>query len=70
MLLDLWPPEIWAPGTPGESQGTKIFTSKNFSYQPLMMLFYAFWGFIGQKVMKIKKNQRCLVFPLLVAKYA
>ena len=51
------PPEIQAPGTPGESQGTKILGSKIFSYHPQLMLFYTFWGFVSQKMMKYKNNQ-------------
>ena len=49
MVLDLEPPEILAPGTPGVSLGTKIITSKFFSYHKNMMLFNAFFGFVLQK---------------------
>ena len=42
MLLDPDPSEILAPGTPGMSLGTKIFSSKFFSYHMNNMLFYAF----------------------------
>ena len=56
------PAEILAPWTPGVSHGTKIFGSKIFSYHPQMMLFYAFWGFVMQKMLKIMKN--CLFLAL------
>ena len=59
------PAEILAPWTPGVSHGTKIFGSKIFSYHPQMMLFYAFWRFVMQKMLKIMKNcpflHKCLV---------
>ena len=57
--------EIGAPGTPRVSLGTKFLVSKIFSYHPQMMLFYAFWGFVMQKMLKIMKNcpflHKCLV---------
>ena len=46
MVLGLDPPEIQAPGTLSESQGTKILVSKISSHHPHMMLFYAFLGFV------------------------
>ena len=46
MILDLRPPEIQAPVTLSESQGTKILVSKISSHHPRMMLFYVFWGFV------------------------
>ena len=64
-ILHVRPPEIGVPVTPGMSHGTKIFGSKIFSYHPQMMLFYAFWGFVMQKMLKIMKNcpflHKCLV---------
>ena len=48
-ILELHPPEIGAPVTPGMSLGTKIFVSKIFSYDPVMILFYEIFWFIGQK---------------------
>ena len=48
-ILELHPPEIGAPVTPGMSLGTKIFVSKFFSYDPVMILFYDIFWFIGQK---------------------
>ena len=47
--------EIGAPGTPGVSLGTKFLVSKIFSYHPQMMLFYAFFKFVLQKMLKIMK---------------
>ena len=55
-IISAHPPEIGAPVTPGVSHGTKIFGSKIFSYHPQMMLFYVFWGFVLQKMQKIKEN--------------
>ena len=64
-ILGVRPPEIGVQVTPGMSHGTKIFGSKIFSYHPQMMLFYAFWGFVMQKMLKIMKNcsflHKCLV---------
>ena len=40
MVLELGPSEIETPGTPAQSQGTKILVSKNFSYYHGDMLFY------------------------------
>ena len=48
--------EIGAPGTSGVSLGTKFLVSKIFSYHPQIMLFYAFWGFVTQKVPKKEKK--------------
>ena len=48
--------EIGAPATPRVSLGTKFLVSKFFSYHPQMMLFSAFWGFVLQKMLKIKKH--------------
>ena len=56
MVLDLGPPEIQAPGTLSESQGSKIFVSKISSHHPEMMLFYAFWGFVMRKMLKKGKG--------------
>ena len=70
MILDLDPPEIQAPVTLGKSQGTKIFASKNFSYHPQIMLFYAFLGFVTQKMPKIKKNSLISLIFLLMRKSA
>ena len=65
MVLDLDPPEIQAPGTLSKSQGTKILVSKISSHHLEIMLFYAFWGFVMQKMLKIMKNcpflHKCLV---------
>ena len=61
-ILDVRPPEIGVPVTPGMSHGTKIFGSKFFSYHPQMMLFYVFCGFVLQKMLKIEKN--CLFLAL------
>ena len=61
MLLELHPPEIQAPGTPGKSHGTKILGSNFFSYQPLMMLFYEFWGLL---ILKLQKNAKEGLFHL------
>ena len=55
-ILDLDPPEIQASGTPGRSHGTQIFVSKFSSYNPLMMLFYAFCGFVVVKIANFKEN--------------
>ena len=55
-ILDVRPPEIGVPVTPGMSHGTKIFGSKIFSYHPQMMLFYVFCQFVLQKMPKIMKN--------------
>ena len=55
-ILDVRPPEIEVPVTPGMSHGTKIFGSKIFSYHPQMILFYVFCGFVLQKMLKIEKN--------------
>ena len=52
MVLDLDPLEIQAPGTLSESQGTKILVSKISSHHLEIMLFYAFWGFVMQKMLK------------------
>ena len=52
MVLDLDPPEIQAPVTLSESQGTKILVSKISSQHLEMMLFYAFWGFVMRKMLK------------------
>ena len=46
--------EIGAPGTPEVSHGTKIWDSKFSSYHPRMMLFYAFWGVVIEKVAKFE----------------
>ena len=56
MVLDLDPPEIQAPVTLSESQGTKILVSKISSHHLEIMLFYAFWGFVMRKM--IKKGER------------
>ena len=56
MVLDLDLPEIQAPVTLSESQGTKILVSKISSQHLEIMLFYAFWGFVMQKMLKIMKN--------------
>ena len=45
-ILDVRPPEIGVPVTPGMSHGTKIFVSKISSYHPQMILFYAFLQFV------------------------
>ena len=64
------PAEILAPWTPGVSHGTKIFGSKIFSYHPQMMLFYAFWRLVLQKLLKIKKNCLFYNFSLFHRNYA
>ena len=51
MILDLRPPEIQAPVTLSESQGTKIFGPKISSHHPGMMLLYAFWRFVLLKML-------------------
>ena len=56
MLLAVRPHEIEAPGTPGMSHGTQILGSKFFSYQPLMLLFYVFWGLLIVKLLKNAKE--------------
>ena len=56
MILDLRPPEIQAPVTLSESQGTKILVSKIFSYDVSKMLFYDNFSFIGPKVMFYARN--------------
>ena len=56
MVLAVHPFEIGAPGTPGMSLGTKILSSKIFSYHKNMMLFYAFFHFILQKMPKFMEN--------------
>ena len=61
--------EIGAPGTPGVSLGTKFLVSKTFSYHPQMMLFYAFFKFVLQKMLKVMKIRPFLSFFLLTAKY-
>ena len=48
-ILELHPREIGAPMTPGMSLGTKIFVSKFFSYDSVMILFYEIFWLIGQK---------------------
>ena len=55
-IIGAHPPEIGALLTPGKSHGTKNFGSKIFSYYPHKMLFNAFWRFVLQKTLKIKKN--------------
>ena len=62
------PAEILAPWTPGVSHGTKIFGSKIFSYHPQMMLFYAFWRLLLQKLLKIKKNCLFLQYSFIIGK--
>ena len=62
--------EIGAPGTPGVSLGTKFLVSKIFSYHPQMMLFYAFWSIVLQKMLKIKKNCLFLHDFLVIGKSA
>ena len=52
MLLTLHPAEIRTPGTPGVSHGTKKILSNFFLYHKNQMLFYAFWGFVLQKMPK------------------
>ena len=69
MVLDLGPPEIQAPGTLSESQGSKIFVSKISSHHPEMMLFYAFWGFVLRKMLKKVKNSLILLFCSVMGKY-
>ena len=69
MVLDLGPPEIQAPGTLSESQGSKIFVSKISSHHPEMMLFYAFWGFVMRKILKNVKNSLILMFSSVMRKY-
>ena len=56
MVLDLDPPEILSPGTPGVSLGTKIFSSRFFSDHENRMLFYGFCRFIMLKMLKNRKN--------------
>jgi hypothetical protein len=56
MVLELHPAKIGAPFTPGQSQGTKIFVSKFCFGYSHMMLFYAFCGFVDQKMLKLFKN--------------
>ena len=46
------PSEILAPVTPRVSLGTKIFVSKISSYYPQVISFYAFCGFVLQKMPK------------------
>ena len=49
-ILELDPPEIEAPVTPGMSLGTKIFDSKIFSYDNSKLLFYEDFGFMWLKL--------------------
>ena len=69
MVLDLDPPEIQAPVTLSESQGTKILVSKISSHHLEIMLFYAFWGFVMQKMLKNVKNSLILLFCSVMGKY-
>ena len=69
MILDVRPPEIQAPVTLSESQGTKHFGPKISSHHPGMMLFYAFWGFVLQKMLKNEKNSLILLFCSVMGKY-
>ena len=57
MVLDLDPPEIQAPVTLSESQGTKILVSKIFCYHENKMLFYGILWFVGQNLKFYAKNK-------------
>ena len=70
MLLSVRLPEIWAPGTPRVSLGTKIFYSKFFSYNNSKMLFYGFGRFILHKFAKNMKNWPILVHYVIIEKNA
>ena len=48
--------KIGAQSTPGRSQGTKILGPKFCFDHSHMMLFYVFWRFVGQKLLKFFKN--------------
>ena len=52
-ILELHPPEIGAPVTPGMSLGTKIFVSKFFSRDDSKMFFYEIFWFISRNLMFI-----------------
>ena len=69
MVLDLDPPEIQAPVTLRESQGTKILVSKISSQHLEMMLFYVFLGFVMRKMLKNVKNSQILLFCSVMGKY-
>ena len=58
MVLDLDPPEIQAPVTLSESQGTKILVSKISSQHLEMMLFYIFF-----RICYSKNDQKCQKQP-------
>ena len=67
MLLSVCLPEIWAPGTPRVSLGTKIFYSKFFSYNNSKMLFNGFGGIVWHKLAKNMKNWPNLAFFFIIA---
>ena len=69
MVLDLDPPEIQAPVTLSESQGTKILVSKISSHHLEMMLFYVFWRFVIRRMLKNVKNSLILLFCSVMGKY-
>ena len=64
------PPEILTPGTPSESQGTKFFDSKIFSYHKNKMLFNEDFGFIWLKMKFYAKNRSISAISYVMAKTA
>ena len=64
MVLDLGPPEMMALGTPRVSNGTKNFWSIFFSRPKILIIFYAFCGFVLQKWANDSKDRLFYVFVL------
>ena len=69
MIIEVEPPEIQTPSTPGSSLGTKFLVPKFSSYLPLMMLCYVFCTFLWIKLSKNEWNYRFLPNVTQTAKW-